>query len=160
MKKNMKCLLCEGIMSTRIGSYKDEAIGLPNVTLVGIPISTCRKCGEVEVEIPRIEDLHNLIASTIIAKAGRLSGPEVRFLRKHINWSGAAFAKHFGCFRRNRFALGEQQRTDWTGQPTACCALPFNIKRPSRRYGVEDVARFDPDGKIQFHADSNETGTA
>ena len=93
---NNKCLQCGGTIKMRIGSYKDKAIGLPHITLVGVKIATCKGCGEQEVEIPRIEELHRLIASKIVAKAGRLTGEEVRFLRKHIGWSGAALARHFG----------------------------------------------------------------
>ena len=54
------------------------------------------QCGEFEVAIPRIEDLHRAIATEVIGKRARLTPPEIRFLRKYLDWSGADFARHMG----------------------------------------------------------------
>jgi putative transcriptional regulator len=68
---------------------------LPGVVLIGIPVCTCTSCGEEYVSIPRIKDLDRLLAHHIAFKRGRLTGAEVRFLRKHVGWSGADFARYF-----------------------------------------------------------------
>jgi DNA-binding transcriptional regulator YiaG len=44
-----------------------------------------------------VTELHRTIALAVIHKRTRLSGPEVRFLRKHLGWSGADFARHVGA---------------------------------------------------------------
>jgi DNA-binding transcriptional regulator YiaG len=50
----------------------------------------------VEVAIPNIEGLHRQIAQSVTAKRGRLTGAEVRFLRKWLGLSGVDFAQHMG----------------------------------------------------------------
>jgi len=74
-------------------------VGLPGITLQGVEVSRCGKCGEYEVAIPRIEELHRSIAQTVISKKERLTPAEIRFLRKHLGWTGAEFAAHFGAAR-------------------------------------------------------------
>jgi len=92
----MKCTECGGEMQIRKGTFKHKALGLPNVTLAGVEIRTCKECGEEEVVIARAEELNRTIVRLIVGKAGRLAGPEIRFLRKFIGWSGSDFARHFG----------------------------------------------------------------
>src|SRR5690606_8452585 len=74
-----------------------EECGLPNVTLVGVPARKCRECGCVRVRIPGIEGLHRTLALTVLRKQSRLTGAEVRFLRKYIGLSGADFARRVGA---------------------------------------------------------------
>jgi putative zinc finger/helix-turn-helix YgiT family protein len=83
-------------MKTQKENYRYSECGLKNVTLVGIEVSRCARCGNYEVSIPHIEELHRLIARVLIEKATRLTGEEIRFLRKSLGWSGADFAKHIG----------------------------------------------------------------
>ena len=92
----MKCLRCASTMRTRRENYKYDACGLPGITLVGVGVARCPKCGDHEVAIPRIEDLHRAIAQAVIRKKGRLTPEEVRFLRKYLGWSGSDFSSHIG----------------------------------------------------------------
>jgi putative zinc finger/helix-turn-helix YgiT family protein len=73
----------------------DRPIGLPGVQLDTL-VARCPKCGEYEVLLPNIEGLHQVVARRIVAKRARLSGAEIRFLRKVLGWSGADFAEHMG----------------------------------------------------------------
>ena len=91
------CLQCGAKMIVKRGeSYKAKEIGLPNITLVGVDINRCPKCGEEEVSIPNIEGLHRVISFALTKKQERLSGVEIRFLRKYLRWSGSDFARTFG----------------------------------------------------------------
>ena len=90
-----KCLQCEGTMKSRRESHDYSSCGLP-ITLMGVKVARCSSCGEHEVALPRIEELHRLIARTVIRKRGGLSGSEVRFLRKWLGWSGKDFAEVMG----------------------------------------------------------------
>jgi putative zinc finger/helix-turn-helix YgiT family protein len=92
----MKCPQCGHQMKTARENYLYKESGLPRVTLVGIEVSRCPSCGEHEAVIPRIEQLHRTIATTIARKAPGLTPAEIRFLRKHLGWSGAVFAAHMG----------------------------------------------------------------
>jgi len=69
--------------------------GLP-VQLQGIVVHRCPACGEDEVVIPRIDELHRLIARSVIRKPAGLSGAEVRFLRKWLGHSGRDLAAIMG----------------------------------------------------------------
>ena len=53
--------------------------GLPHVVLVNAEVYHCAACGEHGIAIPRIEQLHRVIASALIAKRTRLAPNEVRF---------------------------------------------------------------------------------
>ena len=92
----MSCVQCGGAMKTARENFRYEASGLPGVTLVGVAVSRCPECGEYEVSIPHIEDLHRVIARALVNKPARLIGAEIRYLRKWLGWSGVDFAQHMG----------------------------------------------------------------
>lgn len=71
--------------------------GLNNVTLRAINIRRCPQCGVSFASIPRLAELHRAIALTLIRKSERLVPAEIRYLRKHLGWSGADFARKFHC---------------------------------------------------------------
>ena len=88
----MKCVVCGSNLSgpePRTVPYHS----LPGVNLVGVPVWTCG-CGEEEISIPDINGLDRLIVHLLSKKNGSLSGSEIRFLRKHIGWSGRDLARH------------------------------------------------------------------
>lgn len=92
----MTCTVCGGQMKTRRENYRYEASGLPYVTLKGVEVRRCQKCGETEVAIPAIEELHRAIAGALIRKRARLAPAEVKYLRKYLGWSGTDFAQRVG----------------------------------------------------------------
>ncbi|HHH30764.1 MAG TPA: hypothetical protein ENK57_20805 [Polyangiaceae bacterium] len=63
--------------------------------LHGVEVSECPSCGDTQAEIPSVEQLHQLLAGMIASKREPLNGAEIRFLRKHLGWSGRTFARHF-----------------------------------------------------------------
>lgn len=92
----MRCPNCRAEMTTKKGNYLYTESGLNNVTLHNIEIRNCQKCGEKVASIPKIEELHRVIAVAIIKKKGRLSKDEIRYLRKYLGWSGVDFSEHMG----------------------------------------------------------------
>lgn len=92
----MKCPACRHEMIRSTENHRYTESGLPNVVLVGIEVRRCPHCGETAVAIPRIEELHRILAMTLIRERGRLTPDEIRFLRKWLGWSGVDFAKHMG----------------------------------------------------------------
>lgn len=92
----MKCTECGASMTTRRENYRYQECGLRYITLKGIDVSRCPNCGNYEISIPRIEDLHRLIAKTLIEKMTRFTGAEIRFLRKGLGLSAADFARRMG----------------------------------------------------------------
>jgi DNA-binding transcriptional regulator YiaG len=55
-----------------------------------------RPGGAREVSIRRIESLHRTIGLALARKPTPLDGPEIRFLRKHLGWSGTDFPAYMG----------------------------------------------------------------
>lgn len=77
-------------------NVKYDASGLPGVTLMNLEVRRCEACGDYAIVIPRILELHRLMAETVIRKPAPLTPAEIRFLRKHIGWSAVDFAKRMG----------------------------------------------------------------
>ena len=75
--------------------YQYVESGLDNVFLVGVTLHTCQ-CGEELVEIPKGEQLDDVIAKVLIQKGEPLSGAEVRFLRKYAELPAKDFARILG----------------------------------------------------------------
>jgi putative zinc finger/helix-turn-helix YgiT family protein len=96
MEAFMTCLQCGAKVRSRRENVRYDMCGLPGVTLQGVEVRRCAACGEFEIAIPRIEDLHRALARSVIEKRARLTGQEIRFLRKVLGWSGADFAAHMG----------------------------------------------------------------
>lgn len=96
--------------TTRRESVRYDASGLPGVTLVGVEVSRCGHCGEHEVAIPRIADLHRAMAHAVVRKSNRPTPAEIRFLRRALDSSGSSARpwQH----RPNRSARGSS-----TGSP-------------------------------------------
>ena len=92
----MKCLECGTPMKTRKENCRYDECGLKHIALVGAEVTRCLCRGNCEIPIPRLEELHRLLARVLIETKTRFTGDEVRFLRKSLGWSGADFAKHMG----------------------------------------------------------------
>lgn len=92
-----KCRTCgKADMTSALETYLYTESGLPNVVLAGVEVRRCPSCGHHELVLPRVVELHRTIAYAVLHKRTRLSGLEVRFLRKYLGWSGAAFARYIG----------------------------------------------------------------
>jgi putative zinc finger/helix-turn-helix YgiT family protein len=88
----MKCESCGARMKSGRENYHYTECGLDAVTLLNVEVRRCPECGEYEVEIPRMEELHRLIAQEAASKVPRLAPQEIRFLRKYLGFSGVDFA--------------------------------------------------------------------
>ncbi len=138
----MKCLECGTPMKSRKENYRYDECGLKHVTLIGVEVTRCPKCGNFEISIPHIEALHRLLAKVLIEKSTRFTGEEIRFLRKSLGWSGTDFAKHMG--------VAEETVSRWENDaaaigPQADRLLRFLVAqgRLTTNYPVERLARID-----------------
>lgn len=93
----MNCLYCETKTVTRKATleepYTYKPSGLPDVALLGIIVNVCPRCGLESPILPRVTELHQVIAHTLHKKPTPLSGAEIRFLRKVAGVSAQRFAK-------------------------------------------------------------------
>jgi putative zinc finger/helix-turn-helix YgiT family protein len=89
-----ECFSCGNAMKSSLETRRYGT--LVNVILENVPVHRCPACGEEEVEIPRIEELHTLIAELVARKPTRLTAGEIRWLRTHLGFSSVDFAKLMG----------------------------------------------------------------
>ena len=69
--------------------------GLSNVQLLNVPVWLCAN-GHEEIEIPAVNQLHELLAFLILRKPARLDGDEIRFLRRRVELPAKEFAEKIG----------------------------------------------------------------
>jgi putative zinc finger/helix-turn-helix YgiT family protein len=72
------------------------ACGLPNVLLMGAEVAVCPSCGADELLVRDPEGLHRHLAEAVAEKPAPLDAHELRFLRKHLGWSGKDLAGKIG----------------------------------------------------------------
>lgn len=92
-KKTMTCPECGENATVTRGSWPFRDIGLKGVVLAGVEIIRCESCGGEMPIIPRVNDMMMALAQAVIRKPSRLTGEEVRFLRKHISATQQEFAR-------------------------------------------------------------------
>jgi putative zinc finger/helix-turn-helix YgiT family protein len=139
------CTECGGAMKVREEPYRYRECGLPCVTLAKVEVSRCGTCGNFEVSIPRIEQLHRLIAKHLIEKLSRFTGVEIRFLRKSLGLSGTDFARRMGVAAET-VSRWENDATPIGAQADRLLRLLVAQGTLMSQYPEERLARID-DGK-------------
>ena len=153
----MNCPDCNQPMTSAHENYGYAASGLPYVTLVGVEVRRCAACGEHEVVIPKIEQLHRTIAMAVVEKRSRLTAAEIRFLRKYLGWSGVDVARHMGVTAES-VSRWENDREEMAAVAdrlvavicpcvlSSHCLSPFTFMRP-HHCGLSGSAKYrGPDG--------------
>lgn len=138
----MKCDACGEPMTSARENHSYTASGLPYVTLVGVEIRRCKACGEHEVVIPKIEQLHRAIAVAVVSKRPRLTASEVRFLRKYLGWSGADFAKHMGVTAES-VSRWENEREQMSPVADRLLRLMVMTRAPVSDYNLDSLAALE-----------------
>jgi putative zinc finger/helix-turn-helix YgiT family protein len=136
-----KCALCGGEMTSRRGPHLYDKTGL-RVTLVNVEIRECTKCGDRQVMIPRVLELHELIARSILQKHSPLAPAEIVFLRKHLSWSSEDFARVLGVTRET-VSRWENGKLRMSAQADRLLRMLAVSSEP-----IEDYARHDAAKKV------------
>ncbi|MEW6736258.1 MAG: type II TA system antitoxin MqsA family protein [Acidobacteriota bacterium] len=107
----LKCDICNGTTSTRVGRYHYTESGLDNLYLDNVTIYKCKKCAAETAAIPRLNQLHRTIGVAIALKPGALVGNEIKFLHKYLGIKAKDFAAHLrvDISTFSRWENGEQQ---------------------------------------------------
>ena len=94
-KPPRRCTECGKPQQIKFTTTDYPESGLDNVQLINVPIWECSN-GHQELQVPAVEQLHSLLTKAVIRKPARLTGREIRFLRKELGMSAKAFAGHLG----------------------------------------------------------------
>lgn len=89
------CVECGGPQKQVRGTVPYPESGLDNVQLLNVPIWRCED-GHDEVEIPAVEQLHDLLAHQIVRQPVPLAARDIRFLRRRLNLTARDFAAQMG----------------------------------------------------------------
>jgi len=92
--KTHECTNCEAKITPERRNYRYTESGLSNVILQGVEVADCPKCGNQDVIIPRMAKIHRAIAQALASSPARLTGEQLRFLRKHLGLSGDQFGSY------------------------------------------------------------------
>ena len=100
IREPMECDYCHVAMqekqATAAEPYRYTISGLKDVCLIGIAVRTCPKCKVSVPIIPRIAELHDVIARAIVKEPHFLRGDQIRFLRKAAALPARKFATILG----------------------------------------------------------------
>lgn len=114
--------------------------GLPHVELHGVRVTTCPACGEENVGIPRIEQLHQVLAVHFINQSRPIAPPEARFLRKHMGLSTVDFAECMGVSRET-VSRWETGASPMGTQADRLLRLLVATSSPIYDYAAQDALR-------------------
>ena len=89
-----ECTVCGGRVIPERRNYRDAESGLPNVVLQGVEVADCPTCGNSDVYIPRMAKIHRAIAQALVNSPARLTGGQLRFLRKRLGLSGDELGRY------------------------------------------------------------------
>lgn len=137
----MKCDDCGDSVTLERNAVRRYVIGgLPHVELHGVEVSRCPQCGKEGIAIPRIGQLHRVIAEKFVTQRRMLAHPEIRFLRKHIGLSGNDFAQMMGVAREtvSRWETGAQSMGAVADR---LLRLLVVTHEPTESYAIDDILR-------------------
>jgi transcriptional regulator with XRE-family HTH domain len=158
----MRCDYCHVEMpewrATIEKPYPYSVSGIKDVYLAGITVRECAKCGVVVPIIPRIGQLHHVIAWSIVKEPRPLRGDEIRFLRKIAGFPARKFANLLGVTPEHLSRV-ENGKTDSLGNSADRLARAIAIVAKDGERARElflDIA--DRLGRqTEDHADDSET---
>jgi putative zinc finger/helix-turn-helix YgiT family protein len=132
----MKCLTCGKEMQSRRENYRYTESGLSNIVLANVEVRTCPHCGEREVVIPRLDELHRAIAQALVRQHTKLNPEQIRFLRKYLGWSAVDFARYMAVQPEtvSRWESGSQDMGEISDR---LLRLLVAHRQPEERYPIE-----------------------
>lgn len=93
----MKYLICGNAeMACQRENYQYKESGLDNVFLENVECCRCLSCGEENIHVLSMPNLHRLIGLRLIQKRSLLNGKEIRFLRKNMGLKANETAEIMG----------------------------------------------------------------
>lgn len=142
----MTCAECGGDRVTveRAVAIRYDMGGLHHVTLQGVETRRCEGCGDVTIKIPRIGQLHRVLADYLIRQPRLLLGCEIRFLRTHLGLSTQDFA-HRMAVTRETVSRWEHDNASMGETSDHLLRALVTSHQPTKNYAVEDLLRDLPD---------------
>lgn len=137
----MRCPICgsENVRQIRRPYHYTES-GLDSVYLKGIPYFTCNSCKDEVVQIPRPQQLHDVIAENLAIAPRRLRPKEIRFLRTQMGWSQQQLADRLGVDRVT-VCRWESEKEEQRPEPHTDFAIRFTWVQSRIAAGSQDSSQ-------------------
>jgi len=115
----MKCDICKGTTKLlKNQEYRYIESGLNHVYLQGLDVEFCEKCNEKSPLLPRILELHSIIARKLALQPTTLRGKDIKFMRKQLGMRAREWAalmrvdvSTFSRWENDEQVLGPQSDT-------------------------------------------------
>ena len=147
-----ECTNCGKQITPERRNYRYAESGLSMVILQGIEVADCPKCGNSDVIIPRMSRIHHAIAQALVNSPVRLTGEQLRYLRKHLGMSGDQLGRYLHTDRTkvSKWERGEDRIGPATDRLVRLLAAALDSKlRPAVSAVAEHLPQIsDESGKI------------
>ena len=88
----MKCSECDNKPTMKkVAETIPYTIAGIEFQLKGLKVPTCPECGNKEIVIPAIKNLHMVVAEILVSQVSDLKGPQIKFLRKFMRLNQQQF---------------------------------------------------------------------
>ena len=132
-KKKVACVMCGHTMTEKRENRQYPAkVG---AVLEDVLVRRCRSCGEEEVVIPRVEEVHAAVAGGIARQAAPLTHDQIRFLRTHLGYSSVDFAKELQVTPET-VSRWEAAKLKMSGTTEKLVRLMVLVEKPLASYGL------------------------
>lgn len=147
------CRLCRVPTTRRRATLAEPhlhvADGLQPVLLAGIDVNRCPSCRAEVARIPNVRSLHRAIAGSLARQPERLSGAQVRFLRRLAGIPAGRFAALLGIDSAHLSRV-ENAKLDSLGAPADRLVRILTVAAGSARQirqALGELDAADPAGK-------------
>jgi putative zinc finger/helix-turn-helix YgiT family protein len=154
-----ECTNCGKRTTPEHRNYRYAESGLSNLILQSIEVTDCPNCGKSDLIIPRMAKIPRAIAQALVNSPVRLTGEQLRFLRKHFSLNGDQLGRYLHTDRTkiSKWERGEDRIGPATGRLIRLLAATLDSEL---RPGVSAVAQHLPEisddsGKVwELHVDA------
>ena len=145
MKKshNDYCTECGAPVVADRRSHHYAESGLSNVILEDVPVADCANCGNSDITVPGLAKLHQAIAQALASSPARLTGEQLRFLRKHLGLTGDELGRYLHT-DRSKISKWETGEHPIGPQTDRLIRLLVAALDPSLRDAVSEIAEHLP----------------
>lgn len=156
--KTENCCNCGEVANVSRKNHRFDEMGLP-VELQNIEVIECPHCGALDPIIPNMDGLMKVLALAIICDPCKLSGAEIRYLRKYVNKSAREFSRYLAVDHTHLSKL-ENDRYEVTPRLDKLVRLIVGVMDPDLLAGAQkliemmpDIEDCSPDRKQDIHID-------
>jgi len=143
--KTELCCNCGNTANVVRKNHHFDEMGLP-VELQNIEVIECAHCGTVDPIIPNMDGLMKVLAIALVSNRCKLTGEEIRYLRKYVGKSAREFSRYLNVNHTHLSKL-ENDRYEVTPRLDKLVRLIVCSMDPEIAAGAKNLVELMPDIK-------------